>query len=68
MRVGTAKGDELEQLGRAICGWLCPFGLLQELIHKIPSPKRKLKKGFLYIKYAVLVVFVLRNRSQPAMR
>ena len=46
-------------LGRAVCGWLCPFGLIQELIHKIPSPKKKLKKGFLYIKYVVLVVFVL---------
>lgn len=46
-------------LGRAVCGWLCPFGLLQELIHKIPSPKFKLKKVFLYIKYVVLVVFVI---------
>ena len=45
--------------GRAVCGWLCPFGLLQELLHKIPSPKRKLKKIFLYVKYVVLVVFVL---------
>ena len=30
-------------LGRTICGWLCPFGLLQELLHKLPTPK--LKKG-----------------------
>lgn len=45
--------------GRAVCGFLCPFGLLQELLHKIPSPKWKLKKEFLYIKYIVLVVFVL---------
>lgn len=46
-------------LGRAVCGWLCPFGLIQELIHRVPSPKRKLKKGFLYIKYIVLIIFVL---------
>lgn len=46
-------------LGRAVCGYLCPFGLLQELLHKIPFPKRKLRKGFLSIKYAVLAVFVL---------
>ena len=45
--------------GRAVCGWLCPFGLLQELIHKIPSPKFHLKKGLLSLKYIVLVVFVL---------
>lgn len=45
-------------LGRAVCGWLCPFGLIQELIHRIPSPKLKLKKIFLYLKYLVLVVFV----------
>lgn len=45
--------------GRAVCGWLCPFGLLQELLHKIPSPKFKLKRIFLYTKYVVLVVFVL---------
>lgn len=46
-------------LGRFVCGFLCPFGLFQELVHKIPFPKMKLWKGFLYIKYFVLVVFVL---------
>jgi ferredoxin-type protein NapH len=25
--------------GRFACGWLCPFGWLQELLHKVPLPK-----------------------------
>ena len=49
-------------LGRTICGFLCPMGLLQELLHKIPTPK--LKKGRItyvlsYLKYVILVVFVV---------
>ena len=27
-------------LGRTICGYLCPFGLIQELLYKIKTPKR----------------------------
>ena len=27
--------------GRTICGWLCPVGLLQELLYKIRTPKLK---------------------------
>lgn len=46
-------------LGRFICGWLCPFGLFQELLHKIPSPKFKLPRWCKYVKYAVLAVFVV---------
>lgn len=47
--------------GRWICGFLCPFGLIQELLHKIKTPK--LKKGRVtrilsYFKYVILVVFV----------
>ena len=49
-------------LGRTICGFLCPFGLIQELLHKLPTPK--VRKGrftrFLsWLKYVLLVVFVL---------
>ncbi|WP_027622964.1 4Fe-4S binding protein [Clostridium lundense] len=49
-------------LGRFVCGWLCPFGLIQELLHKIPSPKFKLSKklnGLKYLKYIILLVFVI---------
>ena len=49
--------------GRFVCGWLCPFGLIQDLLHKIPFP-RKLKKlpgdrWLRWLKVALLVVFVL---------
>ena len=49
-------------LGRTICGWLCPLGLVQELLHKVPTPK--LKKGpvtraLSWLKYVILAVFVV---------
>lgn len=50
-------------LGRAVCGLLCPFGLVQDLLHKIPSPKVRVPKGLdrpaRGIKYVVLLVFVI---------
>ena len=48
-------------LGRFICGFLCPFGWLQELLHKIPSPKLSTRrlKPLRYIKYAVLLIMVI---------
>lgn len=46
-------------VGRIPCGWLCPFGLIQELFYKIPSPKIKIPSFFKYFRYVVLVVFVL---------
>ena len=48
-------------LGRFICGFLCPFGWLQDLLHKIPSPKLSTRrlKPLRYIKYAVLLIMVV---------
>lgn len=45
--------------GRFVCGWLCPFGLLQELLYKIPLKKISMKKSFCYAKYFFLFIFVL---------
>ena len=50
-------------VGRFICGWLCVFGLIQELLYMIPTPKikipRKADKILRYVKYVILAVFVL---------
>ena len=49
-------------LGRTVCGWLCPFGLIQELLHHIPTLKIKkspLTRGLSRIKYLILAVSVL---------
>ena len=58
-------------LGRVICGFLCPFGLLQELLHKIPT--RKVKKSPLtrklsWAKYGILLVFALAIPAWFALR
>lgn len=50
-------------LGRLVCGFLCPFGLVQDLLHKIPLPKlrvpEKIDKPLRYFKYVVAVVLVV---------
>ena len=48
-------------LGRFICGFLCPFGWFQDLLHKIPSKKLSTAKlkPLRYLKYVILVVFVI---------
>jgi polyferredoxin len=46
-------------VGRMACGWICPFGLLQEYLHKIPSPKFKIPKFLNYGKFVFLVVMVI---------
>lgn len=49
-------------LGRVICGWLCPFGLVQELLYKIPSPKlvkNKATRTLTKLKYIIGLLFVI---------
>lgn len=46
-------------IGRLLCGWVCPFGLLQDLLYRLPGPKYELPAWTAYIKYAVLFVTVL---------
>ncbi len=45
--------------GRATCGWACPFGWLQDIANKIPSPKFKGANWLKYLKYGFLIVFVI---------
>ena len=45
--------------GRIICGWTCPFGFIQDLLHKIPFPlKLSLPKAASYLRYVFLAVTV----------
>ncbi len=46
--------------GRFVCGWICPFGFLQEIIYKIPFKKYTLDFKFLrYLKYFILIFMVI---------
>ena len=45
--------------GRFICGWACPFGFIQELLHKIPSKKYGIPILLNWLKYAFLLLFVV---------
>jgi polyferredoxin len=45
--------------GRLICGWACPFGLFQEMLHKIPSRKFGVPGVLRWGKYGFLALFVV---------
>lgn len=59
-------------VGRFICGWLCLFGLIQELLYMIPTPKITVKenidkilrfaKYFFLFGFCILAMVFLRDR------
>ena len=64
-------------LGRTVCGWLCPMGLIQELLFRVPTPKigkSRATRTLSFLKYGILAVFAviipfiyaLRNVPVPA--
>ena len=46
-------------IGRMPCGWMCPFGLIQEWIYKIPFPKFNLWRPLKWGPFITLFLFVI---------
>lgn len=46
-------------LGNTVCGWACPFGFLQDMAAKIPTPRFQIPAWAGYTRYAVLVSLVI---------
>ena len=50
-------------MGRYVCGWLCPFGMIQDLLNRIPFVKKintfKGDRLLRKLKYVILLIFVV---------
>lgn len=45
-------------VGNLFCGWMCPFGLLQDLLYRIKTKKIVMPQYLKYTKYVILVGLV----------
>ncbi|MEO0226383.1 MAG: 4Fe-4S binding protein [candidate division WOR-3 bacterium] len=55
-------------VGRMACGWVCPFGFIQDLLYKIKTIKGRLPNWMRYGKYTVLVgvaILVVYFTAEP---
>ena len=44
--------------GRAVCGWACPVGGLQELLYKAPVRKIHVSNRFTFLRFFILAILV----------
>jgi ferredoxin len=46
-------------MGRALCGWACPFGWLQDMLYRLPTRKWRMPRPLNWVKYALLAALVI---------
>jgi len=46
-------------MGRALCGWACPFGWLQDMLYRLPTRKWRMPRPVNWVKYGLLVALVI---------
>jgi ferredoxin-type protein NapH len=58
-------------LGRSLCGWVCPFGFIQDIVALFKKEHMEIlprtHNSMVYIKYLVLLVFLIVSGSVAAM-
>ena len=57
--LGGALGLVGLTTGRLTCGWLCPFGWVQDLAYKLPTRKWSPRLRLPWLRFAVLILLVL---------
>lgn len=59
-------------IGKSMCGWICPFGFIQELIGFIKRKKAEISprthSGMIYIKYVILGITLFISTTYSAAR